>query len=141
MKKTRFTAMFLCLTTLFALFTGGVYAQNGDNISLSVSLGQGETVTVAELLPGNYTVSFEGGWSWRYSLTSTNLDGVSKGTAKSVAVAIAGENVGEVHRVVYGASVSNNKWLTHNTDATANVPTLTAVAAFDMAEAKRAYVL
>ncbi len=113
----------------------------GDNISLSVSLGQGETVTVAELLPGNYTVSFEGGWSWRYSLTSTNLDGVSKGTAKSVAVTIVGENVGEVHRVVYGASVSNNKWLTHNTDATANVPTLTAVAAFDMAEAKRAYVL
>ena len=29
MKKTRFTAMFLCVTTLFSLFAGGVYAEEG----------------------------------------------------------------------------------------------------------------
>ncbi|MBQ3081211.1 MAG: hypothetical protein IJC49_02020, partial [Clostridia bacterium] len=29
MKKTRFTAIFLCVTTLFSLFAGGVYAEEG----------------------------------------------------------------------------------------------------------------
>lgn len=112
----------------------------GEPVSLSIALGQGETVTIAELIPGDYTVTFCGGWSWRYSLTGAVLDGVSKGVAEAVTVTIVGEDVGEVHNVAYAASVANNYWLNFNSPVQENVPSLTTVAALDMAEGKKGFV-
>ena len=75
----------------------------GDTIYLTVS-GNG-SATVKDLVFGEYTVTQQNGWSWRYSDTAS---------------AVSHSNVNGT-TVLFGTNVSNEKWLNGNSAPATNV--------------------
>ncbi len=115
----------------------------GDELRFSISLPAGESVTIEKLLPGTYTVTMSGEWSWRYTVSGVSLDGVDKTDGTGVVeVKIVGLDVEENYAVEYNANREHPYWLNYNSPIKTNTAGGEALtASFDMAEFKRTNVI
>ena len=119
----------------------GENAIDGE-ITLSVSLGSGESVTITNLFAGEYTILQQDPWSWRYEFTTVKVDDNAAITENSAKVTIVGDKLEETHTVTYTNEKENNKWLSHNSECEKNVAVPeTQNTVFYMAEAKRRQTL
>ena len=119
----------------------GENAIDGE-ITLSVSLGSGESVTITNLFAGEYTILQQDPWSWRYEFTTVKVDDNAAITENSAKVTIVGDKLEEIHTVTYTNEKENNKWLSHNSECEKNVAVPeTQNTVFYMAEAKRRQTL
>jgi len=118
----------------------------GDDFTLSISLLGGESVTITDLVPGTYTITQKTDWSWRFDyegvvITAVNGDQGTDKTGGVVEITIKGTTRDEAHTVVYDNEKVENKWLSHNSEGVENVAKTIANVSFDMAEAKKGYVI
>lgn len=114
----------------------------GEPVNISVSLESGKSVTIADVYPGVYQITQKTDWSWRCEIDGVAVDGGSKQDGVvTVTVDVEGVSKAENHTVVYTNDDTNFNWLSHNSPVKVNVPNGTSVAFFDMAEAKKTYVL
>ena len=118
----------------------------GEDFTLSISLLGGESVTITDLVPGTYTITQKTDWSWRFDyegvvITKVNGDQGTDKTGGVVEITIKGTTRDEAHTVVYDNGKVENKWLSHNSEGVENVAKTIANVSFDMAEAKKGYVI
>jgi len=119
----------------------GENAIDGE-ITLSVSLGSGESVTITNLFAGEYTILQQDPWSWRYEFTTVKVDDNAAITENGAKVTIVGDKLEEIHTVTYTNEKENNKWLSHNSECEKNVAVPeTQNTVFYMSEAKRRQTL
>ncbi len=94
----------------------------GESINITVSALSDQTIVITELISGTYTIVQNDDWSWRYEFTNARVDDSTDSGTNSVTVTITGTELEEIHTVEYTNSLTNNKWLSHNSVGKVNIP-------------------
>ncbi len=116
---------------VFVFKVSGVSDRSGDTIELTVSITGTGSVKIVDLPVGDYTVSELTSWSWRYGVTTIEVDGSTvQITNNGTSVRVEPDHID--HSVEFTNSLQNNKWLSHGTAPIKNVPANNAVAYNEM---------
>lgn len=87
-----------------------IFTIAGTGVNMQVVLKAGQSVTINDLPAGDYTVTEDTSWSWRYTLSS-----VAAGTGTTIALVPDGAKVtvpaGGNGAVTFTNKVTNNQWL------------------------------
>lgn len=116
----------------------------GDTLSFTFSVKQGQTIEIAELISGSYTVTMQDGWAWRYSVNGITVNDVSQDTLGEVAITITGTKVLEVYDVEFTSTKQKPYWLNHNSGCATNNPAVadTNVAyTLEIADTKKSFII
>ena len=111
----------------------------GDEVEFKISVEAGETVEIKQLFPGNYTVTAEADWTWRYSINgaTVNQEAVS-GDVGEINITITGTQVDETYDINYSSQRIADRWLNGNSPVQKNTAQLAVSRSFDIAEFKKA---
>jgi len=115
----------------------------GNTLSFTLSVKQGQTVEIAELISGSYTVTIQDGWAWRYSINGISVNDVAKDSLGAVEITVTGTEILEVYNLEYTSEKVGTYWLNHNSDCATNnpaVPTTNVAYSLVVADTKKTII-
>lgn len=116
---------------VFVFEISGVSQRSGNPILITVSIKGTGSLKIVDLPAGDYTVRELTSWSWRYGVTTIEVDGEAvQFTNAGVDIKVEPDYID--HSVEFINSLQNSKWLSHNATPIKNIPNQNTVAYSDM---------
>jgi len=116
---------------VFVFKVSGYSERSGKSIEFTVSIKGTGSVKVKDLPVGEYTVTELTKWSWRYGVTTIELDGTAiQFTAAEAAITVHPDNID--HTVEFASVLQNENWLSFGTEPIKNIPIGNTVAYTEM---------